>query len=297
MATNMDLMKSPRIRLHLNIHEPIELIEMTIAFQGLCYEFQNYIKALETEREKNRLDRDQVDEPTNSDDIKLYITKIENNCILAEIAAGMAMMAPAIPFIQDIRDINGFIDNIKSAINFFKKFANSDSDELPYTKKQTRHIKDMVSLIAKSKDGDLSLSSLEYNEEIDGDKVSFKAEFSKEDCRKAEQGAERAIAVHEAKGHADFEKVVMYFEVASRGEPKSGGNTPHRAIINEISSKAKRVYVMTDYAKSKIQAVQEAKDHNPLHIGFVVDVNVQTNPKGEPVLYRVVNVHETIVDD
>lgn len=296
VTSNMDLMKSPRIRLHLNIHEPIELIDMTVAFQGLCYEFQNYVKTLEVLRERERLNRQDIDEPINSSDVKLYITKIENNCILAELAAGMQFLAPAVPFIQNVSDINGFVNNIKDAIEFFKGFGKSKTKEIKYSKAETKHIKDLVDMVGKSKDGELGLSSIEYKHKSGEDEVSLDVRFNKSDCEKASIGANKAINILEAKGHADYEKVVMYLHTTSREEPKSGGNTSHRALINSISNKPKRVHVLSDVAKSKIQSVQDDKGHNPLLIGFVVDVNVETNPKGEPILYRVLNVYETIED-
>lgn len=298
MATNMDLMKSPRIRLHLNIHEPIELIDMTVAFQGLCYEFQNYVKTLETNRQMERQGKKMsVPEPTNASDVKLYITRIENNCILAELAAGMPFLAPAVPFIQSISDINGFVSNIKDAIDYFKAFAKSTTDTIKYSKTETKHIKDITEMVAKSKNGDLGIASIKYNHKSGEDEVDLSIDFNKKDCEQATLGATKAIEILEAKGHADYEHVVMYLYATSREEPKSGGNTSHRALINSISNKPKKVHVLSDIAKAKIQSIQDDKGHNPLHVGFVVDVNVETNPKGEPVLYRVVNVHETIVDD
>lgn len=42
-------MKAPRIRLHFNVSEPVELVEMTLAFQGIGYEYQSYIKSLNNE--------------------------------------------------------------------------------------------------------------------------------------------------------------------------------------------------------------------------------------------------------
>jgi len=38
--TRQDLRRAPRMRLHFNVHYPIELVEMTLAFQGLGHEYK-----------------------------------------------------------------------------------------------------------------------------------------------------------------------------------------------------------------------------------------------------------------
>lgn len=89
---SQSLMKSPRIRLHLNVHEPVELVELTLAFQALGYEYQSFVKGQTLpsgERSKNS-------------DVKLYITKLETNCILAEMAPALPLLGALAPIFGDM---------------------------------------------------------------------------------------------------------------------------------------------------------------------------------------------------
>ena len=65
-----DLKHGPRMRLHFDVHEPIELVEMTLAFQGLGYEYQSFIKQYKSNEADN----------SHNSEVKLYITKIETDC-------------------------------------------------------------------------------------------------------------------------------------------------------------------------------------------------------------------------
>lgn len=108
------LKKAPRIRLHLNVHEPIELVEMTLAFQGLGYEYQSYVKNLTLPNNAK----------ATTNDVKLFITKIESNCILAEMAPALPFLGALAPVFADANTVAEFVKNIGELINWLRNLAN-----------------------------------------------------------------------------------------------------------------------------------------------------------------------------
>lgn len=285
-----NLIKAPRIRLHFNVTEPVELVEMTLAFQGFGHEYQSYIKS-HTKDNGNK---------NNVNDVKLYITKIESNCILAELAPALPLLGALAPVFGDINTISEFIKNTEGAINWLRGLSNQESirqEDIPETKRKINNIKDIVRLVGRNKDASLGIHALEYEESSGEDKSILRIDFTSDQCREAEQGAMKALEVLDRKEDADREMVLMYFYQTNTDDPKAGGRTGDKAVINSISNDPLNVYIIPEIARQKIRYVLDDKAHNPLHIGFVVDVNIEKDRKGLPKIYRVIKLHEVIYDD
>ncbi len=89
----------------------------------------------------------------------------------------------------------------------------------------------------------------------------------------------------------------MYFYQTNIEDPKSTGRTGDKAIISSVSPEPLSVYVIPETDQQKIRYVLDDKSHNPLHTGFVVDVNIENDRKGRPRIYRVLRVHDVIYDE
>ncbi len=153
ISSHDQLVKAPRIRLHLNVHEPIELVEMTLAFQGLGYEYQSYIRNLTL--------------PNNAKgktkDVKLFITKIESNCILAEMAPALPLFGSLAPVFTDANTVAEFVRNISDLINWLRSLSNNSevmADEIPHTKRRLNNVRDIVRLVGNAKDSNLGLKAI-----------------------------------------------------------------------------------------------------------------------------------------
>jgi len=284
------LTRAPRIRLHLNVHEPVELVELTLAFQGLGFEYQSFIKSQPLPN----------GEKSKSSEVKLYITKIETNCILAEMAPALPLVGALAPVFSDANTVADFIRNIGDLIDWLRtleKKKDLTPEDIPYGKRKLNSIKDIVRLVGKNKDSNLGLQAIRYEEESGKDRSVLELTFSDSECRAAERGAIRAIAALDGREKADLEKVLMYFYQTNIEDPKSGGRTGDKAIINSVSAEPLSVYVIPETDQQKIRYVLDDKAHNPLHTGFVVDVNIENDRKGRPRIYRVLRVHDVIYDD
>lgn len=285
-----NLMKAPRIRLHLNVSEPVELIEMTLAFQGFGYEYQDYIKSHAKENGGKG----------NANEVKLYITKIESNCILAELAPALPLLGALAPILSDINTVSDFIKNTKDSIDWLIGLSKKDDlrqEDITETKRKINNIKHIVRLVGRNKDSSLGLHALKYEESSGEDKSVLEIVFTNAECKQADQGAIRALEVLDNKEDADKEKVLMYFYQTNTDDPKTSGRTGGKAIINSISKEPLSVYIIPEVAHQKIRYVLDDKTHNPLHTGFVVDVNIEKDRKGMPKIYRVMRLHDVIYDE
>jgi hypothetical protein len=289
---DQDLNKAPRIRLHFNVHEPIELVEMTLAFQGLGYEYQTHLKNIAAEYEGKS--------SSKYNDVKLYITKIESNCILAELAPALPMLGDLAPIFTDIKTVSDFVKDTGKIIKWLIGLDEKDDlaiEDIPYQKRKISNVQSIVHLVAQNTDANLGLQSIKFESSSGEDRVAFDLNFTSDQCKQAEVGAVRVLKTLEVKSKADHERVLMYFHQTNREDPKGFGRTGDRAVINSINPKDKRVYIISELDQQKIRYVLDDKGHNPLHIGFVVDVNVETNPKGVPLIYRIVNLHDVLYDE
>lgn len=283
-------MSNARLQVHFDVHQPIELVEFTMAMQSLAHEYQSFL----IKRHGAKPSKE------NHQEARLFITKIEQNCILAELAEAAYIMGSVISVMDQINIFVDFTKNVTAAINFFvdvSKRGAAKAEEIPYSKRQMKRIKDITALIAKNKEGKLGLTALEYevNEEEKTEKI--RAEFDSSTAKAAHEGliiAERALEVRE---QADYEQVLMFFHQTNRDDPKASGRTGDKAIITHITERPLSCYILSDLDKQKIRHVLDDSDHNPLYTGFMVDVNVETNPNGKPMAYRVLRVHDVIYDE
>lgn len=283
-------MSRARLQVHFDIHQPIELVEFTMAMQSLAFEYQSFLV------DKNGAKPSKE----NHKEARLFITKIENNCILAELAEAALFMGTMIPFMDQLNIFVDFTKNIKQAIGFFvdiSKQKTIKAESIPYTRKQLKRFKDITSLASKNENGKLGITALEYEADDKKKTEKLRVEFDSKTARAAHQGlmiAERALEVRE---QADYEKILMYFHQTNRDDPKSSGRTGDKAIITHVTDRPLSCYILSDLDRQRIRNILDDTDHNPLQTGFMVDVNVEKNPAGKPMAYRVIRVHDVIYDD
>jgi hypothetical protein len=288
--TRQELKHAPRMRLHFNVHDPVELVEMTLAFQGLGFEYQSFLKSRFLESETR----------ANSAEVKLYITRIESNCILAELAPALPLLGVLAPVLADVNTVHDFVVNTSNTIKWLVGLAkkkNVSSDDIPYSKRRIGHLRDVVRLVAKNHDSSLGLAAIKYEESSGQDRAVLEMHFSDKECRQAELGATKALIALDVREKADREKVLMYFHQTNIEDPKSGGRTGDKAVISSISPEPLSVYIIPETDQQKVRYVLDDKEHNPLYTGFVVDVNIENDRNGRPKIYRVIRIHDIVYDE
>lgn len=277
-------MSDVRIQIHFDIHQPIELIDMTLAMQALAYEYQTYLS--------QRAGTKQGD-PSG---VKLYITKIESNCILAELAGAVPVLGHLFAVMNYTVLFTDFVNLVKTQFEFFKGVAlrgSATASEIPYSKRQVDRVAALAELAAQNVDGRLGLGVIDYKESEKGESL-LRVSFSSEESALVSKGALIAKAAMESSENADHEKVLMYFYQANSDDPKTSGWTGDKAIVTAVSSKPLKVYVIPETERQRVKFILDDPAHNPLKVGFIVDVSVLTDPKGRPMAYRVLKIHDTI---
>lgn len=71
-----------RIEIYFDVHQPVELVTLTLALQGVARDYRRFLN-------------DQIRESGAKfadEDVTLYVTRVESNCILAELASAASVM-------------------------------------------------------------------------------------------------------------------------------------------------------------------------------------------------------------
>lgn len=274
-----------RLRIHVGVTKPVHLKEFALAFMGVQHEFNRVLG-------RSAYHHDAEDVETD-----LYLTKIEEGSIVAELAIATVIVGQHIPV--DFALVIGadFIQHIKDVIDWCaekgrKKDADISSDEVPYTKNTLENIQSICQLAAQNGEGQLGIKSIEYKAEEK--KVHLDIGFLGDTLSDAVVGAKRAGLAIEQKSENDFKRVALAFQRGALDKPSSSGNSDFRGVIQSLWSKDLKVYIISEMDKQRIESHFRHDSINPFLSSYIVDVNVQLNPKGNPVAYRVMHLHDII---
>ncbi|WP_319528961.1 hypothetical protein [uncultured Cohaesibacter sp.] len=277
---------SARIRLHFDVHEPIELVDLTLSFQAIAREYRSFLV---------NLVRAQGGKSTDAE-VKLYVTDIKNNCIWAELGSATEIMGALFSTMSHTNTFVDFAQHISAAVNYFKSIGRSgkpDIQSLPYSNKQIEIISDILKTAAKNKNGALGISVIDY--ETNEEKLTVK--FDHNDALDARRGALLTSQELSSKRDADYKEVLMYFHQANIEQPRSEGRTGFRGVIKSISDKDLPVHFISDLDQDRISSLVSDPLLNPFKASYRVDVNVETDRNDKPRFYRVVNLHEIIPEE
>jgi len=274
-----------RIQLHLDVHSPIELVDLTLSFQALAFEYRKHL----TNHVKDKGGK------VNDADVKLFLTKIENNCILAELGGASVILGQLFTVMDYALIFDNFIQRLKASIDYFKAVGLAGTvnlKELRHSKAECGRFADLLDVVSKNKDGNLGIASLDYNENESEVRLSVK--YSSEEAYQARKGALLAQKALEQTGEADYKSVLMYFHQTNIDDPKSSGRTGDKAVIKTISDKPLPVYFVSEVDQQKIAYTLQDPAVNPLKASIIVDVNVETDRNNIPRIYRVIDVLDII---
>jgi hypothetical protein len=229
---------------------------------------------------------------------RLFISKLENGSIVAEIVPYVVMLGQAVPFMQQAMVIANFTTKIGRAIRVFSGEEVPSALDVP-SKDDARDIREFVRPLTGRKGADLKIQHARF-ERRDGEKVTIlEYSFDENELNRAALTIDAELAkpalpppeVEEQPSVKTVGEVMLFFQQASRGAGKSSGRTADKAIIPAVSDKPLPVYFLKD-ADLKEQMVQSQQ--NPLKdTTYIVDADVQL-VDGEPKGYRITHVHKVI---
>lgn len=278
-----------RIVLHFDVHQPIELVELTLSFGSLARQYRGFL----IERARR------IDKKVHDADVKLYITKIENNCILAELAGATDILGSLFTVIEYTNTFVEFVKNINDTISYFRGLVSSkkiEAAKIPYSKRQCEDFANFLKVVSENKGGELRLSVAEYAKEDAKAKIHAKFTYTSEEAFEAQKGALLAQRALEEKGDADYKNVLMYFYQANIDNSKAEGKTAEKAVIKSISSKELPVFFVSQLDQDRIRGLKDNPKMNIFKASYRVDVNVETDRNETPKFYRIMRLHEIIPD-
>lgn len=284
-------MSDARIQIHLDVHHPIELVDLTLSFQAIAFEYRQFLSRKAKAQGKKMTD----------DDVRLYITRIENNCVLAELGTAVKILGQLFSVVDHANIFVEFVSNMKQAIDYFKDCDRTQDDpkNLAYTKAESGRMADLLDVVAKNQGGRLGMSVLQYDSTLTqrGPKTRLQITFSSEEAYAARQGALWAQKALAYRGDADYKRVLMYFHQTNLDDPKSVGHTGDKAIIKTISDKPLPVYFVSEIDQQKITYDIAEPHNNPFKTSYIVDVNVETDRNDVARAYRVTHVVHTLHEE
>ena len=272
-----------RVQIQFDVDKPVDLVELTLAFGALNRQYRKFVKAFVQEKD--------IEIP-DEDSIRLFVTKIESNCIIAELGwvDPGTLFAGIILLMDNYNTVHEFLKKIREGIDYVSgKVVVGMKKELG--KKDCEDFRDLL-IPAFNGAGLLGFKELKYDAKGNVRTVSEMAYVS-EDVAKALAGANKKIEELESVEDADHQKVLMYLQSIEKkiGKPEAK-RTHDYGVIESISKKVLRVVWLSEMDQAKV------KEYRGSHFrcSFLVDANIET-VRGEPKAIRVVRLHEIIPDD
>ncbi|MDB5652466.1 MAG: hypothetical protein JWQ94_79 [Tardiphaga sp.] len=230
---------------------------------------------------------------------RLFISKLENGSVIAEIVPYIVILGQAVQFADSAMVVSDFTKRIGKAIKAFSGETPAvDLSSLP-SKEDSRDLREFMRPLTGRKGAELNIAHARF-EQSDGDKHTLVEYAFTEDALNraaltidAELSAIDGILVDvpDDSSTSPLSEVMLFLQQASRAAGKATGRTADRAIVPTVSSKPLPVYFQKGAGDLKGQMI----DDNALKATFVVDLEVQ-KIDGEPRGYIVTNVHRTIFE-
>jgi hypothetical protein len=232
---------------------------------------------------------------------RLFIAKLENGSVIAEIVPYVVMFGQAVPYLQQAMVITNFTSRVVKGIKAFSGDALPASPDAP-SREDARDLREFVRPLTGRKGAALQITQARF-EKRDGEKSTIvEYRFDEAELNRAALTIDAMLTqptmleapTPDQPATAPRSEVMLFFQQASRSTGKESGRTADKAIIPAISDKSLPVYFQKD-AGLKEQMV--GGHSNPLtDTTFVVDVDVQ-EVAGEPKGYMVTHVHRIIEGD
>lgn len=232
---------------------------------------------------------------------RLFISKLENGSVIAEIVPYVVMLGQAVPFMQQAVVIANFTDRVAKTIRAFSGAEIPAKADLPSTD-DARDIKEFIKPLVGRRGSDLKISHARF-ERRDGEKSTIlEYRFDETELNRAALTIDAELVnpalpppqPDEPSSTKSIREAMLFFQQASRSAGKSAGRTSDKAIIPSVTEKALPVYFVED-AGLKEQMVQGQT--NPLNdTTYIIDADVQL-VDGVPKGYVVTRVHRVIEGD
>lgn len=258
----------PFISVNLDLADPMELDDFVGFFAGMSSQFDRYMRA---------------EHPDVAPEARFFVKDVRPGSTIVDIFTGG--VGTIIQMMDGVLIVYAFSQLLGKLI---ETYSSGDKKE-GATKAELKDLYDVVSLLAKDKDGRATIETVTWEKGALRRRVAFR--FSNHEAQKAAEGIERHKAELDAIDRADRERVLMYFRRSDSANVPVGKRSGELVVIEEISEKGLALSYGSNLAEERIK--DEIRNSLIYHRGFIVDVNIQTKG-GRPVAYSVTHVHDVI---
>lgn len=286
----MDGFGRARLEVEFGVKQPIELVQLTLALQGIARDYRRFTN--------DAFKNDGV--KVSDDDIQLYVTEVRSGSVIAELASAAKVMGAFLPLIDVQSAFCNYVTFFGETVEYFRALAKKpdvNAEDIRATKSAAQAMSDIMAVAANNPGGSFKLAAKVAAEDADGAKIALQVTISSDEAAEAQRGALIAQKLLDYRGEADHPNVLLYFQRTSTGSPKSGGRTDDKALINSISPKPLPVHFASQLDQARINDMKADPNQNPFKSAFRVDVNVETDRNRTPKFYRVLHIHEVIADE
>lgn len=249
-------------RLSLKNTKPVELVDIGQSFEALGELYEAFV---------HRHGYDKT--PGNA---RLYLVDVHRGSIIADLKGYLDQAS----FVIDHLDVlAGFITNMHDLVEFFRLQRSLKGDDLP-TRAEAERVSKFVEPVAKDGGSQFNLA-IQGNATVNVTNITINSESAN-----AIQNNVRRYLGPPVPESGLFEREVLYLEQMRRGTKTSAGD---RGVIEKFSPRPVKLLFMTEEVKAAIIE----KPQNPFQMSYVIDGEVST-ARGEPALYKIAKVHESI---
>ena len=242
--------------------KPIEIVDLGASFKAFGEQYSQFVSH-------------HGYEPLEGN-ARLYITGLETGSIIAKL---QALLEQGSFVIDHIQVFAGFVTNLHDVIDYFRTQATKPSEEI--SRDTATRLSQILEPVAKD-----SGASLAINVAGNSAPVTINTIVVTSENANAIQNNIRRFLGPPIPSNGNFEKELLYLQQVRGDRSTTVGD---RGVIEKFSNRAIKLNFMTPEAKGAILDAPE----NPFKMAYVVDGQIST-VRGEPALYKISTVHETI---
>lgn len=271
------------IRLKLDNSQPIALSDFVAEFSGIGSQFEKFIAR---------------EHPELKADSEFYVKEVRAGCIEADFVAWVARAGlisaglTLVEVIDKVQILTAFVSDFREKLSqYFRpggRASGVDKADLANFLKATQ-------AIANDPDGSAQLEAAVFE---DGErKVRAAFRFSTAQARIAETELAEHRREMESTAGKTQERVLLRFVRPSVEAGKPGKKGGERGVIESIAKRAMPVLYASDLAEQRMRHEKMQLEGNVFRALFDVSVNVEVSPSGNPIAFRITEVHTVIDDD
>jgi hypothetical protein len=249
-------------QVRLETDRPVELFDLGAFFSALGKHYEEYV---------NRGAFDHQD-----GNARLYIADLRKGSILVLLKN---LLEQGSLVLKDIDVLAGFMTNLHELIEYFRTQKPKAPDSI--TRDEAARLSRILEPVAKDGGSSISFTFVGNTAPITVTNITVSSETAN-----AIQNNVRRFLGPPLPAPGSFEREVLYLEQMRKDARSHVGD---RGVIERFSSKPVKLHFMTPESKAAILD----KPQNPFKMAYIVDGQVSTI-RGEPALYKVTNVHETL---